>query len=149
MYLCLRPTAPSLFEEMEESIGRLVVLVLCIILIGTLLTLDLLTPAEINFPILFAIPLVLAAWARSLKLLWALVPILSAVAWIGFCYGPGMSPHAVQSQISHQDLIFNRALANLVILASAGILHVTIKRRNMAIGAAPAKLGEARALSTS
>jgi len=133
----LREAAPSIFEEMEESISRLVLLVLCIMLIGVLLLLDMITPAEINFPILFAIPLVLAGWARSRKLLWTLVPILSACAWIGFLFGPPISACALQQQITERSLMFNRALANVVVVAVAVILHVAISRRNSALAGRP------------
>lgn len=129
----LQSSAPTLFEEMEESISRLVVVVLCIILIGMLLVLDMITPVEINFPILFAIPLVLATWSRSLKLLWALVPVLSASAWVSFFYGAPMSDYARQRHVTERSLAFNRALANFVVIVVAIIMHVAISRRKKAM----------------
>jgi len=126
----LRSFEPTIFEEIEQSIARLVILMLCVLMIVLVLLLDLVTPAEINFPILFAIPLVIGAWARSLKLLWTLVPILCLCTWIGFVWGPPASNLIKTIGVSNLDLIVNRTVANLVILAVATILHVAITQWN-------------------
>jgi len=124
---------PSLFDEMGNSIACLVVGVLCLILIGTLMAVDLTTPAEINWPILFAIPLILAAASRSLKLLWTVVGVICACVWVGLFVGPDMSQIAKQHQVTFGMLMLNRALANLVVLVVAWILHMVIAAQNAAI----------------
>lgn len=129
----LRFAEPSLFEEMGDSIACLLVGSLCLILIGALMAMDLTTPTEVNLPILFAIPLVLAGWSRSLKLLWTLVLVLSVCVWVGLFIGPGISEHAKQDHVTYQTLIVNRTLANLMVLAVAGILHMVITAQNAAI----------------
>lgn len=126
-------TEPSLFDEMGHSIACLLVGVLCLILIGTFMAIDFTTPAELNWPILFAIPLILAGWARNLKLLWSLVLVLSVCVWVGLLAGPDISPYAKLHQVTHQTVIVNRTLSNLMVIGVAWILHLVIIAQNAAI----------------
>jgi len=126
----LQSFEPTIFEEIELSLVRLVVLMLCVLLIGMFLAMDLATPAEVNFPILFAIPLVIAAWARSPKLLWTLFPILCVCTWVGFFFSPPASDRIKSIGVSNLDIILNRAVANVVVLVVTTILHPMIIQWN-------------------
>jgi hypothetical protein len=112
-------------DRAVRSLRRIIVLMLCFMLIVCIFATDLMTPKQFNLPILYALPLIVAAWAESRRVLWTLLPILVACTWIGFAVSPAAT---VQTTLPHQTLLdyllTNRLLACLAQVGIALMLHL-------------------------
>jgi hypothetical protein len=112
------------FEEILRSIEGLVAVLIAAMLILCVMLADLLVPGQFNLPILYALPLVVAAWSLSRTLLWSLVLILLMLSSIGFAYGRAPTTQVVGMEI----LLTNRTLALFAIVGIGLALHFWIGR---------------------
>ena len=80
------------------------------------------TPGHFNLAVLYVVPLVTCAWARSLRLLWTLCVLLEVLAIGGLFWGP---PPAADEAFQRflQSRIFNGGVMIIV----AGLLHYWIR----------------------
>jgi signal transduction histidine kinase len=79
------------------------------------------TWVQLNVSIVYGVPLVLAAGARSRRLLWCLAAVLIVATFVVYARqigGAGFSPH--------EPFFINRVLASVTALMIAGLLHVLI-----------------------
>lgn len=79
------------------------------------------TWVQLNVSIVYGVPLVLAAGARSRRLLWCLAAVLVVATFVVYARqigGAGFSPH--------EPFFINRVLASVTALMIAGLLHVLI-----------------------
>lgn len=87
-------------------------------LAGILVYVDLYTWIELNVAIVYSLPLVLAALARSRWLIWALALVLLAAT---FCIYIVQLPAVVFTP--HEPIFVDRVLASVTLLLSAALLH--------------------------
>lgn len=105
---------------------------ICGLIMACIALTDLYSPGEFNFPILYAVPLMICGAARSRSLLWSILPFLLLLTMLGFVLGP----KAAHSESVFQSLVTNRFLAAGVQLALAILINVWInERRRIAAGA--------------
>jgi PAS domain S-box-containing protein len=81
-------------------------------------------PTNILVPLLYAVPLFLAAWARDLRFLWVLALILSGLNFLILYWGARpLEP------FNPQVLFINRLLAAMQIYLVAAAVHLLVKAR--------------------
>jgi hypothetical protein len=114
----------EIYQEVIQSLENLSGAVVTGLLILSVLVADLLVPGQFNLPILYAVPLLLAGWRRSRRLLWALVAILLLFSLAGFAWGRSPTTQLVGIDV----LLANRTLAIIVLLAIGVVLHFWIGR---------------------
>jgi hypothetical protein len=85
---------------------------------------DLVTPANVNAPILYVLPVLMLAWEGSRFLLWMQVPIILAANFIGFFLGPQPETAELNSR-----LLINRLVAAGAVVLVALVMHILISRR--------------------
>ena len=121
----------SLFDELADSLQQMTCLFLCVVLIACIATTDLITPGEFNLPLLYAVPLIVAYWAGSRRLLRSLLPIMMLLGILGYCFGR-------QADIApnwFSKILTNRILSILTTLFIALILHGLIPARRRTLTA--------------
>jgi len=125
-----RPQGPASSADPEqETVGQILrsfevlgaALICGLIMLCIGLT-DVLSPGEFNFPILYAVPLMLCGAARSRSLLWSILPFLLALTLVGFIIGP----RPTLTENLFQSLVTNRLLAAAAQVALALLVHVWI-----------------------
>jgi signal transduction histidine kinase len=107
---------------------------LAIALAGAEVLVDVTTSIQLNVAIIYSLPLVLAAAARSRRLLWSLAFVLVCITFIAYWQ---------QSDVRalHDEYFVNRVLAALSILLAAALLHglsvaaETVEARNRQLSA--------------
>jgi hypothetical protein len=110
----------AIIEEIIFSSQRFAALFIAIVLAGGIFVLDLITPGQLNCPILYSVPLLIVIWTRSHVWLWSILSLLVALAVIGWFVGdpPTTTPNL---------LIFlrlNRVIAICMLLLFAVIMHL-------------------------
>jgi signal transduction histidine kinase len=80
---------------------------------------DALSPAEVLFPILYVIPLVICAGMGRPLFLWTLALVLVALTFALYWWGPRATTPAAEG-----IAVVNRLMAALATLVAAGVLHV-------------------------
>jgi len=95
---------------------------LAILLAAVEISIDWGTWVELNFSIVYGLPLVLAALARSRQLLWSLMFLLVAMTFAVYA----AQIHVGQFTI-REPLFINRVLAALTLVIITGILHVRLR----------------------
>jgi hypothetical protein len=106
----------AIYLQIVHALERFVTCVISAVLILCIAVTDVLAPAQVNLPVLYAVPLVLCFWTRSRKLLWGMLPILLVFTVAGYCVGPPTS-------------VDQRWLASLLtnrFLAAGGLLGLTV-----------------------
>jgi signal transduction histidine kinase len=95
---------------------------LAILLAAVEISIDWGTWVELNVSIVYGLPLILAALARSRRLLWGLMFILVAMTFAVYA----AQIHAGQFTI-REPLFINRVLSALTLIIITGILHVRLR----------------------
>ncbi|HYO09904.1 MAG TPA: ATP-binding protein [Tepidisphaeraceae bacterium] len=111
-------------QAIIERLSPRVAAAIAIVAAALLITADVTTGLAINFAIFKGVPLILAAAARSRRLLWALAAVL-LVATVGVFWAEA-SYYADVDPASFRVLLINRTFAMLAMLLVASILHVWI-----------------------
>lgn len=126
------PDQDTAFDQAVTSLRRVIVVMLCSILIFIILVTDLMSPRQFNLPILYAVPLIIAAWADSRRLIWILLPILLASTWMAYFLGPPVSlPSTATPPANILNLILtNRILATFAQIGIAVIIHIAMTPRS-------------------
>ena len=91
---------------------------------------DLLT-YQVNLPIVYTVPLLLVERAGRRRVLWQAALLLVALTFAGYFFGrhpPGLDPLDARSV----PRLANRAMAALMLVAAAGVLHAGITMRERA-----------------
>lgn len=110
----------SVIEEIIFSAQRFAAIVAAMVLAIGLFVVDLVTPGQINFPILYIIPLLLIVWTRSHLWLWVTVGLLVVFAVVGWYGGEGPTG----SSISVRALLTNRLIAITVLIIFGLIIQI-------------------------
>lgn len=107
----------------EDEVNATAGLVGCIGL-GLLITaIDFVSPANLNLPILFAVPLYLVSWLRDRRSLWITTILFIALTWVGYFV---MFPATVVGIETY--LIINRTLVTLALILMAIIMDWQLSR---------------------
>ena len=115
-----------IIKQVFQSLDRVVAVILCTILTVGIGAMDFVTPGEFNFPILYALPVVIAGLTERRLILWATVLVVVILTLAGFCWGPPATPGTPA-----QGLMNNRLLA-LCMLAGTGLaMHVGARSRGL------------------
>ncbi len=130
--------APGLlrFLRRPEVLGAL-----AIALAAAEIFLDVATWIELNIAIIYSLPLVLAAGARSRRLLWGLASVLVLTTFIVYWQQDAQGRPSL-----YDEYFINRLLAAVTIVLAAALLHALIKAaevlqaRNQQLAAAQAEL---------
>jgi len=88
-------------------------------LLALLAFLDFLTPQNVIVPIAYGFPVGLCAWVPRRRFLWSLTLLAIALNFARMLLGPPPSPEAAQ-----WAALVNRALAAIVTLAAAALVHL-------------------------
>ena len=116
-----RAGVPFRWAFLRDSTVSLAV-VLSIVAAGFGIFLDIETWLQLNVSVLYTIPLVLAAPARSRRLLWGLATSLVSVTFL--VYSWQIAPGAFSW---HEPYFVNRVLAAVTVLLTAALLHAWIR----------------------
>jgi hypothetical protein len=100
------------------AINRVVAPVLAALLVVVLFVSDAVTQAEYNIAVLYALPLMILARARSRAIMWVALPVLLAVTMLGIWVGPSPEPQHLW------NLVLNRVLVCIAMVTTAVLLHV-------------------------
>src|SRR5262249_28147528 len=84
--------------------------------------LDLITPTNYTLPIIYGVPLVLAATTPSVRFLWLLTAVVIALTFLVHYVGP----RATLPEMEAVALV-NRGLVTLGVLLLTGLLHVQLR----------------------
>ncbi len=101
----------------DTTLSLAAVLAVCVA--GAEVLIDFMTWIQLNVSILYALPLVLAAQARSRRLIWALAGILVTATFI--VYWLQVPPGEFSL---HEEFVLNRVLSSAAMLVTAVLLHV-------------------------
>lgn len=113
----------GIYDEIIRSLEQFSAVVLCAVLTIAIVTADLLSPMEINLPILYAVPLVACLWARKPAMIWVVLPVLLACSFLGYRLGPSLEDTSMIHYI-----LRNRLIAVAVIGAIGIGLHAWMRR---------------------
>jgi len=114
---------PTMFDEVSESLRNFIGFFVSTLLIAFIALADFTTPGQINLPILYTIPLVIAHWMGSRRLLWLLLPVLLLIAVLGYTLGE--PPHVEYARLPF--IIVNRTFAICTLVVLAVCLHFLIR----------------------
>ena len=118
------PRDQNEYEEILRALeGLMAGLIASVMVLFVLLT-DLLVPAQFNLPILYSVPLLVAAWIRSRRMLWWLVGLLLLLSVAGFIWGRPPTTTLAGVDV----LLTNRTLATIALLAIGVVLHFWLGR---------------------
>jgi hypothetical protein len=125
------------YDEIVRAFEQFSAVVLSAVLTIAITTADLISPMEINLPILYAIPLVACLWARKTTMVWVLLPILLLCSLMGYRWGPAST--GLDSAIPY--ILRNRLIATVVISMIGLGVHVWIRTHanGRSVLAAPAR----------
>jgi hypothetical protein len=115
---------PEEFRRKQEKRNIWMLTSLGLPVLGVLVVLDFLMPAEFNWPILYAALIVTCSLLRNRKLLWISAFVLSALTLTGYWFAPP-SPEAREYE---RFLLTNRFLVVFVLLAIASIADRWLSR---------------------
>ena len=115
----------NLCEEVIFSAQRFAAALATIFVSITIFIVDLVTPQQLNFPILYTVPLLIIVWTRSHLWLWAMTSWLILLAIVGWFLGP---PPTISPDLL-TVLMTNRLIAVTVLLLLALIIHAATSRR--------------------
>ncbi|HWB55276.1 MAG TPA: hypothetical protein VG722_13825 [Tepidisphaeraceae bacterium] len=107
-------------EEVIFSAQRFAAVFAALALSVAIFIIDLITPGQLNFPILYCVPLLLIVWTRSHVWLWSIVSVLMVLAVVGWFAGE----RSTAPPLSLTTLMTNRFIAMTVLLLFALIIHV-------------------------
>src|SRR5437868_5307113 len=111
--MAFAPLGPS-FSPRTAAIAALAAAVVIVVL-------ELLLPTGYVFSVLYGVPLVAAAWVRSLRFLWGLTLALLVPTFLLFIWG------RVPAQMDAWSIaLANRSLATVTTLLTAGLVHAWI-----------------------
>jgi hypothetical protein len=116
---------PLWSDEFDRAQGQMSAMVGMLIAMPTVVVIalmDALTDGHFNLAVLYMVPLVTCAWARSVRLLWTLCGLLEVLAIGGFYWGPPPS-----GDEPFQRFLQNRIFNGLVMIIVAGLLHYWIR----------------------
>ena len=112
---------PLLPDEFDRAQGQIIAMLGMLIAMPTVVVIamaDLMTPGHFNVAVLYVIPLVTCAWARSPRLLWTLCALLEVLAIGGLFWGLPPS-----SDEPFQRFLYSRIFNATVMVIVAGLLH--------------------------
>jgi hypothetical protein len=115
-----RPWADE-FDQAHNHIGAMLGMLIAMPAVVAIALLDLLTPGHFNVAVLYVVPLVTCAWARSVRLLWTLCALLELLAIGALYWGP--LPDADEP---FQRFLHSRIFNGVVMFVVAGLLHYWI-----------------------
>jgi len=112
----------SMHEELTDQVRFFETLLIALTITGALIVIDWATPSEFNFPILYAVPLMLCVLSGSARAIWLMTPLLIALAWIGL-----WASNRTVSEVLVLSAV-NRVLATAMLLALALIGTFSARR---------------------
>lgn len=108
----------------EDEVNATTGIVGCIAL-GLLITvIDFFAPANLNLPILFAVPLYLVSWLQDRRSIWITAWMLIALTWIGFLVSVNTTDLGMQAYY-----VVNRSIVSVALLVLAAILTWRLPKR--------------------
>jgi signal transduction histidine kinase len=132
---------PSTHDLLKFLLRPAVLGALAIALAAAEIFLDVTTWIQLNIAIIYSLPLVLAAGARSRRLLWSLAFVLVLITFIVYWL-----QDAHRSPSLHDEYFINRLLAAVTIVLAAALLHAlsktaeVLEARNQQLAAAQGEL---------
>lgn len=115
-----RDVEQKIFEEILFSAQRFAAIVSAVLLSAGIFIVDLVTPGQLNFPILYAVPLLLIVWTRSHLWLWLITCLLVLLAMVGWFAGDAPT----SSSTALHTLATNRFIAVAVMVVLAVIINL-------------------------
>jgi hypothetical protein len=116
---------PEWSDEFDNAHGQISAMLGMLIAMPTVVGIalaDALTPGHFNLAVLYVVPLVTCAWARSPRLLWTLCALLEVLAIGGLYWGPSPS-----GEETFQQYLISRIFNGVVMTIVAGLLHYWIR----------------------
>ncbi len=107
------------FVEVSRSLERFAAGTMCGILTLCIVVIDLLSPGQFNFPILYAVPLVICYALESRRMLWMVLPWLLLFTVVGYLMTPAVG--VPESSINY--VIKNRAISAFALVALSTLLN--------------------------
>ena len=107
------------FEEVSRSLERFAAGAMCGILTLCIIVIDLLAPGQFNFPILYAVPLVICYALDNRRMLWMVLPWLLLFTVIGYWLSPAIG--VPESSLNY--IIKNRVLTAFALVALSALLN--------------------------
>jgi hypothetical protein len=114
-----RPLLAGLVHIFDQFIATGLV----IFIILALLLADIFTPVYYNFPILYAIPMIIAALTLNRPLIWTTLIVALLAGFIGYQFG-----HAGYDRTMRAIVAANRLIAACTLLGMALLFHVWVSR---------------------
>jgi hypothetical protein len=111
---------PESFRHEDDEISATFAALVCAPLVAVIAVIDLVAPANYNLAILYPVPILICAWSRSRRMMWAMLLALQVLSAVAFWWGPA---HTHSDEMS---LARNRILAGIVLLAVTAILDYWI-----------------------
>ena len=118
------PEDADQYDNLLVAFEQLVWAVVCAILMAAVFTLDMVTPAPWNLPIIYILPVVVSAWGTSRYLTWGLVPFALLANVAGFYMGPVESNSALA-----QSYALNRVVAAVAVVLVALVVNAVLEYR--------------------
>lgn len=111
---------PESFRREDDEISATFAALVCVPLVAIIAVVDLVAPANYNLAILYPVPILICAWSRSRRMMWAMLFALQVLSVVAFWWGPA---HNLTDEMS---LTRNRILAGVALLAVTAILDYWI-----------------------
>jgi len=122
------PGDSTAFSQVLQSVTVILATIVGGALTACILIADLLSPPPANFPILYAVPLILVAlWLESRRVMWYLLPFMLVFTVLGELWGPPIS----MTPVSPKSIVINRAFAVGALILVAIILHVRLGKQSI------------------
>jgi hypothetical protein len=115
----------TIYLDLMKQVRTMAALLLGVLMTGAVVAIDWSTPPEFNWPILYALPLVLCLISGSPRLVLLMMPVLLVLTWGGFFASVEELPSG------YGQLVLGRLIATamLLMLAGVGVWRMVAERR--------------------
>ncbi len=107
------------FEEISRSLERFAAGMMCGVLTLCIAVIDMIVPGQFNFPILYAVPLVLCYTLESRRMVWMVLPWLLLFTVVGYWLTPAVGV----PETAIQYVVKNRVLAGMALIGLSALLN--------------------------
>jgi len=118
-----------IFNQIFQSLEHLVAVILCLILTAATAAMDLVTPGEFNFAILYAVPVVIVGLTEHRLSIWIMVIMGVTLSLVGYLWGAPATA-GVPQQIA-QSYWNNRMMACCMLVGTGLVMHLGVRSRGL------------------
>lgn len=116
-----------LYDQIFHVLEQFMAIGTCVIIASIIFAMDILSPNDINAPLLYFVPLFIIGQARNRLALWLMILMFIILSYVGFIWGPPgtTDPNTLPP-------IGNRSLAVITLIMAAVVYDLTLLKSRLA-----------------